>query len=97
MPTLQPGSREYILIPITADGAPAGTYSTEITLATDGVTLDPDTATWYPCDQADEGTVQVLIGQGGTIEPEPGTYDMYTRTTAPPELPILPAGPITIL
>jgi len=97
MPTLEPGTLEYVLVPITQADTGAGSLPTEITLVPDGLTLDPDAATWYPCDQADDGTVQVLVGTGGTIDPAPGTYTVYARVTATPERPVLRAGPITIL
>lgn len=96
MPTLQPGSREFILIPLTADGDPAATFPTEVAFGTSGQAFDPDVATWYTATQVDAETLEILVGPGGTAELAAGKYTIYARVTAPPELPILKAGSLTI-
>jgi len=86
-----------VSIPITvAGGGSAGAFPVEVALVLDGAALDAG-ATWVAAEPADAGTVQVLVGPGGAVEPAPGDYTIYVRIAADPERPVLRSGPITIM
>lgn len=97
----EPGSTDYLYVPVTNGGQPAaGTPSLiEFAFVATGQELDPDEATWYPAEADEDGLhAKLNIGDyGGASDPGPGKYDLYVRLTATPIRPVRKAGRVTIL
>jgi hypothetical protein len=103
MRTIQFGSQEYVSASITATvaGAPYNPTSdlVEFSFPTPGARP----TVWYPgsWDPAPNPRTNVytaicLIGPTGTANPPIGTYQVFIRVTDNPEIPILPAGLLTL-
>lgn len=93
---IQADSLEYLPIRIGSE-IPLGTQSVEVAILADAndspEESDWKVATWDDDDQ----TVLVLIGPGGGVMTlTPGRWYVYVRIDAPPEKPIIYAGPLTV-
>ncbi|TYB71235.1 hypothetical protein FXF51_02010 [Nonomuraea sp. PA05] len=91
-------SCEYL--PFFVRGA-TGTEQVEIAFTTPGVEPAPGdwkAAEWKPGSAGERGaTAQILFGLGGTTSRPEGTWQAWVRVTAPPQLPVLPAGLIDVI
>ena len=84
-------SREYLHVPVSG-----GSLSTpvEIALVASGTT--PATGDWTDADAWDGTIAKLLIGPGGTVELAAGTYRVWVRVTATPEIPVIESGLVRI-
>jgi hypothetical protein len=91
-------SREWI--PFFVRGA-SGTESVEIAFTAPGVEPAEDDwndAEWNPASVTAHGAdARILFGPNGTTSRPEGTYQAWVRVTAPPQLPVLPAGLINVI
>ncbi|WP_262403454.1 hypothetical protein [Actinomadura sp. CNU-125] len=88
MLTIPSVSKEYLHIPVTG-----GSVSTPVEIAViNASTEEPAEADWRPADEWDGTTAKLLIGPGGTLELEDGTYRVWVRVTANPEIPVIRSG-----
>ncbi|SEU46579.1 hypothetical protein [Nonomuraea wenchangensis] len=96
--TISSLSRE--LLPIWVRGA-NGTEDVEIAFTKPGVRPVEDDwaeAEWDTASVTGKGaTARILFGPGGTISRPEGTWQAWVRVTAPPQLPVLPAGLIDVI
>lgn len=97
----EPGSTDYLYVPVTVSGQPAADVPSVIEFAfvATGQPLDPDEVDWYTAEvDADGLHAKLNIGDyGGASDPGPGKYDLYVRLTATPVRPVRKAGRVTIL
>ena len=92
---IQADSLEYLPIQIGAD-VPLGTQPVEVAILADE-DAEPGESDWKPAEWAsDDKTVLILIGPGGEIELSRGRWYVYVRIDAPPEKPVIYAGPLTV-
>jgi hypothetical protein len=94
-------SLQYVKVPVaaTVSGVAHDPTADTVKMAftdpfTDPVSGDWKTATWETF-----GTTyyaKCLVGPGGTIQLAAGTYKVWVKVTDSPEIPILPAGRVTI-
>lgn len=85
-------SKEYVHVPVTG-----ATVSDPVELAViDYTAEEPTTDDWQPADAWDGTTAKLLIGPGGTAELANGTYRIWVRVTATPEVPVIRAGLLRI-
>ncbi len=98
METISSLSCEFL--PFFVRGA-AGTETVEVAFTAPGV--EPVEADWYAAEWAPGpagargATARILFGPGGTVAKPDGTYQAWVRVTAPPQLPVLPAGLIDVI
>lgn len=85
-------SLEYLHIPVT--GA-TGAQPVELAVI-DAGTEEPAAGDWMPADAWDGTTAKLLIGPGGTLELTDGTYRVWVRVTASPEVPVIRSGLLRI-
>ena len=88
-------SVEYVHVPITSnlDTGDLNDLTVQLAIVPDGqepVTGDWKTGTWIGNHAA------VLVGPGATITLTDGTYDVWVKITATPEVPVLLSGSIHI-
>ncbi|TMR90608.1 hypothetical protein [Nonomuraea basaltis] len=87
-------------LPFWVRGA-SGTETVEAAFTEPGV--EPAAADWKPAEwapgsaSARGATARILFGPGGTVVLPDGTYQAWVRVTAPPQLPVLPAGLIDVI
>lgn len=89
-------SLEELLTPITASADPTA-YGVRVAVIPDGVR--PQAADWHTATWVTIGGIPhavLLVGPGGVIELEPGTYRTWAEITAPPEKPVLVSTPFAI-
>ncbi|WP_327588463.1 hypothetical protein OHA25_16600 [Nonomuraea sp. NBC_00507] len=98
METISSLSLEWL--PFWVHGA-AGTEQVEVAFTVPGVEPVPGDwkpAEWKPDSASARGAVaQILFGPGGTVAKPDGTWQAWVRVTAPPQLPVLPAGLIDVI
>ncbi|MEV0313536.1 hypothetical protein [Nonomuraea fuscirosea] len=91
-------SREWL--PFFVRGA-SGTEVVHIAFTVPGVEPVEDDwhdAEWDTASITQQGAdARILFGPGGTVERPDGTYQAWVRVTAPPQLPVLPAGLIYVI
>lgn len=91
-------SREWI--PYFVRGA-SGTEPVELAFTAPGVEpaeTDWKPAEWKPGSATGCGAIaRILLGPGGTVALPDGTYQAWVRITDSVELPVLPAGLVTII
>lgn len=91
-------SREWIVFFVW--GA-SGTEQVEVAFTAPGaepVTGDWHAAEWAPGSVTARGAdARILVGPGGAVVLPDGTYQAWVRVTAPVELPVLPAGLVTVI
>lgn len=85
-------SLEYIHIPVS--GATAG-MPVEIAVIP-STAEEPDETDWTPADAWDGTTAKILVGPDGTIDLDNGTYQVWVRVTATPEIPVIRSGLLEI-
>jgi hypothetical protein len=85
-------SREYLHVPVT--GA-TGSQPVDLAVIDEGAE-EPAEGDWMPADEWDGTTAKLLIGPGGTLELEDGTYRVWVRVTATPEVPVIRSGLLRI-
>lgn len=89
-----------VWLPFFVRGA-TGTEDVEIAFTTPGVEpIETDwmAAEWAPGSVGTRGaTARILFGPGGTVSKPDGSYQAWVRVTAPPQLPVLPAGLIDVV
>jgi len=90
-------SLEYLPIRIGAE-IPLGTQPVEVAILSDQDD-DPEESDWKPAAwDNDDLTVLALIGPGGgVLTLTPGRWYVYVRIDAPPEIPVIYAGPLTVV
>lgn len=89
---LPSATREYVHVPIT--GSPSLDTPPSIAFTTTPST--PSADDWLPA-AWHEGSARILIGpSGGSTQLTMGTYRVWVRFTAGPELPIRKAGLLII-
>lgn len=86
-------SLEYIHIPV---GGATASQTVEIAVIDSGVE-EPAEADWNPADVWDGTTAKLLVGPSGTIELPDGTYQVWVRVTATPEIPVIRSGLLEII
>lgn len=92
MTVMHPKSTRYVPIPVAA---PDATISA-IAIAFVPVDQDlPDSPTWVTAELTATGA-QILIGPEGGHEPGLGTWDLYLKITATPEIPWMYSGVLEI-
>jgi hypothetical protein len=91
-------SREWL--PFFVRGA-SGTEVVQIAFTAPGAEPseeDWNNAEWDPASITQQGAdARILFGPGGTTSRSDGTYQAWVRVTAPPQLPVLPAGLINVI
>lgn len=94
IPRIPSISLEYLKVPIAGPaGVDLDEFPVEFAIVDDGeipASGDWEDGLWIGTSAA------VLIGPAGTITLTPGTYDVYVRLTATPEIPVLESGSIHI-
>ena len=85
-------SLEYLHVPVA--GA-TGAQPVELAVIDSGVE-EPAEDDWMPADEWDGTTAKLLIGPDGTLELEDGTYRVWVRVTATPEIPVIRSGLLRI-
>lgn len=97
-------SREYVLVPVSAtiEGVTIDptVYPVEVAVVA-GSPSSPGswhTAEWDTDLAAapDVHMAKLLVGPGGVVAPGPGTYDVWVRVGANPELPVMHSGVLVI-
>lgn len=86
-------SREYLHVPVS--GATAD-QPVELAVVDIGAE-EPAEDDWTPADVWDGTVAKVLIGPGGTLELEDGTFRVWVRVTADPEIPVIRGGLLRIM
>ncbi|MEU7855250.1 hypothetical protein [Nonomuraea sp. NPDC049141] len=98
METISSLSREWL--PFWIRGA-VGSEQVEIAFTVpcvEPVENDWAGAEWDPLSVTAKGaTARILFGPGGTTSRPEGTWQAWVRITAPPQLPVLPAGLIDVI
>jgi hypothetical protein len=85
-------SLEYLHVPVSG-----ATVSQTVELAIiDAGTEEPAETDWHATDAWDGTTAKLLIGPGGTLELLDGTYRVWVRVTATPEIPVIRGGLLEI-
>jgi hypothetical protein len=85
-------SREYLHVPVS--GATAD-EPVELAVIDEGAE-EPAEGDWMPADVWDGTTAKLLIGPGGTLDLVDGTYRVWVRVTALPEVPVIRSGLLRI-
>lgn len=88
-------SLEYVLVPVTVDGAtPNPGLTVEMAIIADG-TEEPASGDWKTA-AWDSGRARLLVGTGGDIALTNGNYEIWVRITSSPEVPIRRAGRLVV-
>lgn len=89
-------STEYVKVPVTADVDPTSdVVMMALTLAAGGVSLgDFTTASWETTDGVHYA--RLLVGPAGGLALPNGSYKIWVKITDNPEIPVKPAGHLTI-
>lgn len=91
MLTIPSVSREFLHVPVTG-----GSPSTPVELAViPAGQEEPGPSDWRSA-LWDGATARLLIGPGGTLELPDGTYRVWVRVTASPEIPVIRSGLLEI-
>lgn len=93
-------SLQYVSVLLTATGGSPITDAVQMAFTRTGNPADGD---WNAASWADQGNLpatqaiaQCLVGPGGTLTLPVGTYKIWIKVTDSPEVPVLPAGTLSI-
>ncbi len=88
-------SREYVRVPVTANADPTAS-PVELAFVLDG---EPGPQDWVVGSWEKVGSTyfaRALVGPGGDKVLADGTYSVWVRVTAPPEVPVFRAGLLAV-
>lgn len=89
-------STEYVEVPIRHLDTDPTTYDVDMAFKTSG---EPELADWVTSIWETRGTSYIarcLVGPEGSTQLDDGSYDVWVRITATPELPHIKAGRLRI-
>lgn len=86
-------SKEYLHVPVTGQGD-VDSFPVEIAVIPNGQE-EPAGGDWHTA-QWDGTDAKILIGPGTDVELDDGTYQVWVRLTATPEVPAIHSGPLRI-
>lgn len=93
-------SRQYVPVLVTAAAATPTSDTVQMAFVASGDPQSGDwnAASWAPQENlpTTQGIAQCLVGPGGTIALETGTYTIWIKITDSPEIPVQRAGLLTI-
>ena len=86
-------STEHLMTPVTATSGNPAAYPVQVAIVT--ATDRPTDADWHNATwtTTSDGTfATLLVGPEGIVNPGPGSFRVWVRITATPELPVIPSA-----
>lgn len=93
-------SKEYVRVPVTAteDGVPVDPTTDVVAFSFPPVYHDPDTWVTGEWEVAGGTTfARILVGPGGDVVLDEGTFHVWLRVTDAPEVPVKRTGQLRIV